>query len=75
MVEKFTGDRGVIDAAVEYDGGKWTMVMAQPLVTKSKNDVQFSNLGKSYPFGLALFDNAQVRHAFHMGGISLKFAK
>ncbi len=75
MVEKFTGDRGVIDAAVEYDGGKWTMVMAQPLVTKSKNDVQFSNLGKSYPFGLALFDNAQVRHAFHMGATSLKFAK
>ncbi len=75
MVEKFTGDRGVIDAAIKYDGGKWMMVVARPLVTKSKNDVQFDNLGKSYPFGLALFDNAQVRHAFHMGAITLKFAK
>ena len=66
--------RGAL-AAIKYDGGKWTMVMARPLVTKSKYDVQFSDLGKSYPFGVAAFDNAQVRHAFHMGAINLKFAK
>ncbi len=75
MVEKFTGDRGVLDTAIKYDDGKWSTIIARPLVTKSKNDVQFSDLGKSYPFGVAVFDNAQVRHAFHMGAINLKFAK
>ena len=49
--------------------------MARKLVTGSKFDVQFANLDAEYAFGLALFDNAQVRHAFHMGAIKLKFAK
>jgi len=34
-------------------------------VTGSKYDVQFNNLDGTYEFGLAAFDNAQVRHAFH----------
>lgn len=38
-------------------------------------DVQFANLDAEYPFGVAAFDNAQVRHAFHMGAMKLKFAK
>jgi hypothetical protein len=45
------------------------------LVTGSKYDVQFDNLGGTYEFGLAAFDNAQVRHAIHFGALQLKFAK
>jgi len=63
LVAKFTGDRGVIDLAMDYKGGKYTFVIARKLVTSSKFDVQFKDLNAKYPFGFAAFDNAQVRHA------------
>jgi hypothetical protein len=44
-------------------------------VTGSKTDVQFDNLDGTYEFGFAAFDNAQVRHAFQVGALKLKFAK
>lgn len=75
LVSKFTGDRGAIDTAMGYKDGAYTVVMARKLATPSKYDVQFSNLEGEYPFGLALFDNAQVRHAFHRGALKLTFAK
>jgi hypothetical protein len=75
MVAPFTGDRGEIATAISWKGGKWTSVMSRKLVTGSKFDVQFDKLDGSYSFGLAAFDNAQVRHAIHMGALKLKFAK
>ena len=75
LVAKFTGDRGDIDTAIAYKDGGYTVVMARKLVTQGKFDVQFASLDASYPFGLALFDNAQVRHAFHRGALKLAFAK
>jgi hypothetical protein len=50
------------------------MVLARKLVTGSKFDVQFDNLKATYPFGIAAFDNAQVRHAYQVGALKLKFA-
>jgi hypothetical protein len=75
LVSKFTGDRGAIDTAMGYKDGGYTVVMARKLVTPSKYDVQFSSLDAEYPFGIAAFDNAQVRHAFQRGAMKLKFAK
>lgn len=75
LVSKFTGDRGDIDAAIGYKDGTWSAVLSRKLVTGSKYDVQFDNLGGEYLFGFAAFDNAQVRHAFHMAPIKLVFAK
>lgn len=75
IVAPFTGDRGDIAASIAWKDGKWTMVMARKLVTGSKTDVQFDNLGAEYAFGIAAFDNAQVRHAFNFGAIKLKFQK
>ena len=57
------------------ENGKWTAVISRKLVTGSKTDVQFDNLDGDYEFGFAAFDNAQVRHAFHVGALKLKFAK
>ena len=37
--------------------------ISRKLVTGSKFDVQWNDLGKRYAFGFAAFDNAQVRHA------------
>lgn len=75
VVSKFTGERGAIDTALGYKDGGYTVVMARKLVTGGKSDVQFADLDATYPFGLALFDNAQVRHAFHRGALNFKFAK
>ncbi len=74
-VAPFVGDRGDVAVAAAWSKGKWTMVMARKLVTGSKYDVQFDNLDGTYTFGLATFDNAQVRHAMQNGALKLKFAK
>jgi hypothetical protein len=43
---------------------RWQYHFGRPLVTGSEFDVQFDDLSKPYHFGIAAFDNAQVRHAF-----------
>jgi hypothetical protein len=75
IVAPFTGDRGDISTAIRWNNGQWTVVMARKLVTSSKYDVQFDKLGDTYQFGIAAFDNAQVRHAFHMGSLKLRFTQ
>lgn len=57
----------------KYADGKWTIEFGRQLVTDSENDVQFDDLAKIYYFGLAIFDNAQVRHAFQMGATPFVF--
>jgi hypothetical protein len=73
LVSAFTGDRGDIAARYTYQDGVRTVEIIRKLVTGSEYDVQFSDLTKEYPFGVALFDNAQVRHAFSTGVFRLKF--
>jgi hypothetical protein len=75
MISPFTGPRGVIAVANGYANGQRTSEVARKLVTGSKTDVQFDDLGDTYYFGFAAFDNAQVRHAVHYDAITLKFAK
>jgi hypothetical protein len=75
LVAPTTGDRGDISTNIAWNNGKWSIVLARKLVTGSKYDVQFDNLDGTYEFGLAAFDNAQVRHAIHVGALQLKFAK
>jgi hypothetical protein len=47
--------------------------MARKFVTNSEFDVQFKDLQKEYAFGVAVFDNAQVRHAYNTGVLKMKF--
>lgn len=68
-----TGDRGDISAAWKWENGVWTIEFSRKLVTGSETDVQFSNLAAQYFFGLAIFENAQVRHAFESGVSFLVF--
>jgi len=35
--------------------------------------VQFTDMKQEYAFGVAVFDNAQVRHAYTPGVLRLKF--
>ncbi len=73
VIAPFTGDRGDISARAAYRDGTWTLEVARKLVTGSQFDVQFSNLSRAYYFGVAVFDNAQVRHAFQSGAAKMTF--
>lgn len=64
IIAPFTGDRGDIAAKHVWKDGVWTIEIARKLQTGSEFDVQFSDLKKQYAFGVAVFDNAQVRHAY-----------
>ena len=74
IVYKLQGDRGDIQVAYKWDNGKWTYEVARKLKTGSKFDVQFEP-GKTYYFGFAAFDNAQVRHAMGSDVLKLQFAQ
>ncbi len=73
IASPFTGDRGDISARHTYKDGMRTVEFSRKLVTGSEFDVQFNDLKKEYPFGVAIFDNAQVRHAYSTGVFKLKF--
>ena len=64
---EFTGDRGDISAGFAYSDGVWTVEIGRKLVTGSEFDVNFDDLASTYHFGVATFDNAQVRHSFQTG--------
>jgi len=67
------GDRGDISAGWKWVDGKWTIEFGRALNTGSETDVQFNDLAAQYFFGLSIFDNAQVRHAFQYGVSSFVF--
>jgi hypothetical protein len=73
IVAPFTGDRGDIAVKSIWKDGTWTLVFSRKLVTNSDFDVQFNDLKKQYAFGVAVFDNAQVRHAYTPGVLKLSF--
>lgn len=75
LVAPFKGDRGDIPGRGAYKDGMWTLEWGRKLVTGSKFDVQYSDLTKAYHFGVAVFDNAQVRHAFQSGVARLVFKR
>jgi len=70
IVSPITGDRGDISVKSTWKDGTWTLVFWRKLVTGSEFDVQFSEK-KEYAFGVAVFDNAQVRHAYTPGVLKL----
>ena len=67
------GDRGDISAAWKWENGVWTIEFSRKLTTGSETDVQFSDLTGTYYFGFAIFENAQVRHAFETGSTPFVF--
>lgn len=77
LVEPFEGSRGDIPAVAVWADGKWTLELRRALVTTSENaetqDVQFSDLTKEYPFGVAVFDNTAINHIYHEAVLTLKF--
>lgn len=75
IVNPLQGDRADIRVKVSWKDGMYTSVISRKLVTGSKFDVQFADLGARYGFGVSAFDNAQVRHATSDDPLYLVFAK
>jgi len=75
FVNPLQGDRADIRVATTWNNGVYTHVVSRKLVTGSKFDVQFANLGARYAFGLAAFDNAQVRHATSDDALFMVFGR
>lgn len=67
------GDRGDISAAWKWENGVYTIEFSRTLTTGSETDVQFSDLASTYYFGVAVFNNAQVRHAMETGATPFVF--
>ncbi|MCA9881443.1 MAG: ethylbenzene dehydrogenase, partial [Anaerolineae bacterium] len=73
VISQFEGDGGDISAGWVWEDGVWTLELGRALVTESEFDVQFDDLSAVYQFGVAPFDNAQVRHSTHRGPLDLVF--
>ncbi len=71
------GGRADILARNHYENGTWTLEVMRALNTEGENvetqDVQFIDKKKSYPFGIAVFDNSQINHLFHVETMEMKF--
>lgn len=69
VLSRPAGSRGDINAKGSYseDDFLWTLELGRGLTTKDgKNDVQFNDLGKSYFFGLAVWDNDDLSGHFRV---------
>lgn len=71
------GGRADILARNHYENGTWTLEVMRALKTEGENaqtqDVQFVDMSKSYPFGIAVFDNSQINHLYHVETLEMKF--
>lgn len=74
IANPLTGDRADIKAVNSWNNGVVTTVLSRKLQTGSKFDVQFDP-AKRYPFGIAAFDNAAVRHATPDDALFMVFGK
>ncbi len=77
VVAPFTGPRGDIPAHAAWADGMWTVEFSRKLVTAGEHaktqSVQFTDLKKTYPFGISVFDNTQINHLYHEGAYQLTF--
>ena len=57
----------------EWQDGWWTLGYSRPLVTPDVEDIQFSDLSRTYPFGLDIAEGAGSAHT-HGEALTLRFA-
>ncbi|MFA6110940.1 MAG: ethylbenzene dehydrogenase-related protein [Candidatus Latescibacterota bacterium] len=74
LVAPLTGDRADLPSMAQHSAGGWTLEVSRTLVTGSDKDVQFGDPAQPYYFGVAVFDNAQVRHSYQLGVSELRFS-
>jgi hypothetical protein len=72
-----TGQRADIDARGYYNPNLkvWQFELRRRLVTGDDKDVQFDDLNRTYKFGIAVFDNAQIEHSWSPAILRMVFQK
>ncbi|WP_413838496.1 ethylbenzene dehydrogenase-related protein [Desulfobacula sp.] len=77
VITPFTGHRGDIKVQSAWKDGQWTLEVKRALATTGDKaeiqDVQFSDMAKTYYFGISVFDNSQINHVYHEGSIGMTF--
>ncbi|MCK0510594.1 ethylbenzene dehydrogenase-related protein [Aromatoleum buckelii] len=75
----FEGSRADIAAQGVWKDGYWTLEIKRKRVTAgegaTEQDVQFADLARTYHFGLAIFDHAQINHLFHKKAVAFTFKR
>ena len=66
----FTGDRGQVGARGQWRDGRWHLEMSRALDTGSPYD---STIGPDTKLWIAVFDNAQTRHSYHLRPLQLRW--
>ena len=73
LIAPAVGSRGDIETKGTWAAGKWIVVMHRKLDTGNPDDAKFS-VGKTYPFGLSVFNNLDgENHTVSKGVYMLKF--
>lgn len=75
VTSPFVGGRADVEAKGHWEDGRWTLEIRRKLVTNDapEKDIQFTDLNKTYRFGVTAFDNSQIAHIYHKGSIKLVF--
>ncbi|HKK19872.1 MAG TPA: ethylbenzene dehydrogenase-related protein, partial [candidate division Zixibacteria bacterium] len=68
LVSPFMGDRGNVRASSHWEKGIWTVELARERVTGSPADLKLTD---DVYLNIALFDNAELAHAFELKPIRL----
>ena len=68
LVAPTLGDRGDVTASGRWRNGYWTVELSRKISTGSDYDTRFR--GELY-LGIALFDNADIKHTYHLKPIKL----
>ncbi|MFH2048705.1 MAG: ethylbenzene dehydrogenase-related protein, partial [bacterium] len=68
LVAPTLGDRGDVTASGKWRNGYWTVELSRKISTGSDYDTPFR--GELY-LGIALFDNADIKHTYHLKPIKL----
>jgi hypothetical protein len=75
LTSAVTGSRADVRAHGVYDpiARVWTLEIRRRLTTADASDVQFNDLSRTYKWGIAVFDNAQIEHSYSGVPLSLVF--
>lgn len=66
----FEGDRGDVQAAAQWQQGRWTLEAARGIQSASPFDLDL--VDRLYLW-VAVFDHAQIRHSYHLRPLRLRF--
>lgn len=73
VIERPVGSRGDIEARAVWDRGRWTLEIRRARDTGDKeHDIQFTDPGRPYYFGISVHDNAGDEDHSHTGQTALK---